>query len=128
MALIYVRHIVRLPDGVAHGYLSRFAASGGTSLVRVRHSDAARRAHVMLLDERPDPSGTPAWRVSWRGGVELPSGSGTLSLTEHAGETYLDLHGACASAKDVFAFRRACAFARAYLNALGDSMTAAIAA
>ena len=131
MALISVRHFMRLPVGVAHRYLSRFAASGGTTLVRVRFSGSVRRVHAVTLDERPTSDGVPTWRTSWRAGIGLPSAAGTLCLhADERGNARLEFKGACAGADDagVTGFRRANALAHAYLALLDESIEATLAA
>jgi len=129
MALIVVRHIVRQPVGEVHRDLSALAASGGTMLVGVRLSDEVARAHPVLIDERSssDRDGR-AWWSAWNPRVGLPAGAGTLTARACGDrETVLEFcgsyagPGASGERPDAFAFRRANALARAYLNALGEN-------
>ena len=136
MALIVVRHHVRCPVGDAREYLSRLAASGGTVLVSVRISDGIERAHPVSIDERrPDGEGG-SWFGAWNTRVGIPAAAGTLHVrADRSGGSMLEFHGSYVSpafadetSHDVFAFRRASALARAYVETLSDNIEATAAA
>lgn len=106
-------------------------------LVRVRISDGVNRAHPVAMDRRPlSEVAHHAWLVGWNGCAGIPGAAGTLRVRATVdGTTVLEFSGAYGSpgyggetTHDVFAFRRASALARAYLETLAENISTAIAA
>lgn len=102
-------------------------------LVRMRLSDGASRAYPVLIDERRSQlDDDRSWRSGWGERLGVPGASAIVRMRADGEHALLEFRGSYAtttyakeSPHDIFAFRRASALARAYLNALDEGLVAA---